>query len=230
MNQLPSTPPRLLLVEDDPVSAAFLHAAATAFPATVVVAGTLAEAEQACIQQPFDLLLIDANLPDGHGGELLQRLLQRGIHTPALAHTAAATAASCAALQACGFVEVLCKPIPLASLHAALQRHLPAGLQRPVLWDDATALAALGGNPEHVTALRALFLQELPAQQARILDAAKHGDATTVRAELHKLSASCGFVGAAQLAQSVQALRAAPLDTDATRALDIAIQQTLLSR
>ena len=229
MNPLPTTPSHLLLVEDDPVSAAFLHTATAAFPATVVVAGTLAEAEQACIQQPFDLLLIDANLPDGHGGELLQRLLQRGIHTPALAHTAAATAASCAALQACGFVEVLSKPISLASLHAALQRHLPACLQRPVLWDDATALAALGGNPDHVTALRALFLQELPAQQARILDAAKRGDATTVRAELHKLSASCGFVGAAQLAQAVQALRADPLERTAISVLDAAIAHTLAS-
>ncbi|MEN9311189.1 MAG: hypothetical protein RLY77_1314 [Pseudomonadota bacterium] len=229
MNQLPSPPPHLLLVEDDPVSAAFLHTAATAFPATVVVAGTLAAAEQACIQQPFDLLLIDANLPDGRGDELLQRLRQRGIHTPALAHTAAATTASCATLQACGFIETLSKPIPVAGLHAALQRHLPAALQPPELWNDATALAALGGNPDHVTALRALFLKELPDQQARIRDAANRGDAAAVRAELHKLSASCGFVGAAHLAQAVQALRADPLDRTAVSALDTAITHTLAS-
>ena len=229
MNPLPTTPSHLLLVEDDQVSAAFLSAAATAFPATVVVAGTLADAEQICTQQAFDLLLIDANLPDGRGDELLQRLRQRGIHTPALAHTAEATTAHCAALLACGFVDVLPKPIPMASLHAALQRHLPATLHPPVLWDDASALAALGGNPNHVTALRALFLKELPDQQTRILDAANRSDATAVCAELHKLSASCGFVGAAHLAQAVQALRADPLDRTAISAFDAAITHTLAS-
>ena len=36
--------PRILLLEDDPVSAAFLSAAIEALPAQVDVAGTLAEA------------------------------------------------------------------------------------------------------------------------------------------------------------------------------------------
>ena len=117
----------------------------------------------------------------------------------------------------------------MASLHAALQRHLPATLHPPVLWDDTSALAALGGNPNHVTALRALFLKELPDQQTRILDAANRSDATAVRAELHKLSASCGFVGAAHLAQAVQALRADPLDRTAISAFDAAIGHTLTS-
>ena len=227
MNQSPSAPPHLLLVEDDPVSAAFLATAAEAFPATVVVAGTLADAEQACALQAFDLLLIDANLPDGRGDDLLQRLRQRGIHTPALAHTAEATAANCATLQACGFVEVLSKPMPVASVHAALQRHLPTNASSPAIWDDATALAALGGNPGHVHALRALFLKELPGQHTRIREAAHHGDATAIRNELHKLSASCGFVGATRLAHAVQTLRANPLDHTAIHALDAAVASTL---
>ena len=44
MNPGPHALPRLLLVEDDPVSAVFLRDAATALPAAVDVAGNIADA------------------------------------------------------------------------------------------------------------------------------------------------------------------------------------------
>ena len=231
MNPRPTALACLLIVEDDPVSASFLHDAAVTLPATVQLACRVADAEHACTQHRFDLLLIDAHLPDGRGDTLLQRLRHRGICTPALAHTAHADAAACAQLHAAGFLEVLQKPMSMDSLHTALRRHLPTvTAAHPALWNDAEALAAVGGNPAHVSALRGLFLQELPEQHARIHAAIQQADAAAVRAELHKLTASCGFVGAAQLAQAVHALRADPLDTDATHALDIAVQQTLRPR
>ena len=72
-------PPRVLLVEDDPVSAAFLRDAATALPARVDVAGSMAEAMELAANCSHDLYLVDANLPDGRGETLLQQLnmLQR---------------------------------------------------------------------------------------------------------------------------------------------------------
>ena len=72
-------PPCLLLVEDDPVSAAFLRDAAAALPARVVDAGTLAEAMAEAAATRFDLWLVDANLPDGRGESLLQALRARGV-------------------------------------------------------------------------------------------------------------------------------------------------------
>ena len=89
MNPSPTALPRLLLVEDDPVSAAFLREAAAALPALVDVAGTVAEALSAASIQCHDLYLIDANLPDGRGETLLQDLRGRAPAAPALAHTAA---------------------------------------------------------------------------------------------------------------------------------------------
>src|SRR5690606_25694205 len=112
-----------------------------------------------------------------------------------------------------------------ADLHAALHRWLPAATTPRPCWDDAAALAALGGQAAHVQALRGMFLEELPAQRARIAAAAAQADDTAVRAELHRLVASCGFVGAARLGDAVQALRAAPLDAAALRALDAAIDE-----
>lgn len=228
MNHSPAPAlPRLLLVEDDPVNAAFLAGACAALPAQVVHAGSLAEATAACGDGSFDLFLFDANLPDGQGEDLLRSLHGAGIGTVALAHTAELDAELHARLMAAGFVEVLRKPLAVADLHAALRRWLPAATTPRPCWDDAAALAALGGQAAHVQALRGMFLEELPAQRARIAAAAAQADDTAVRAELHRLVASCGFVGAARLGDAVQALRAAPLDAAALRALDAAIDELL---
>ena len=113
--------PRLLLVEDDPISAAFLRDAASALPADVQLAGNLAEARRAIATTDFDLWLVDANLPDGRGETLLDAATSRH-RTPAIAHTAADDAAARDHLLAAGFVEVLRKPLGVAALHAALRR------------------------------------------------------------------------------------------------------------
>ena len=209
--------PCLLLVEDDPVSAAFLRDAAAALPADVDVAGHIADALACAATHRHDLYLVDANLPDGRGETLLLQLRERGITTPALAHTAACDAAIRERLLAAGYLDVLCKPLSVAELHDALRGHLgiePTRGKRPN-WDDAAALAALGGEQAHVDALRGLFRKELPDQRRRIEAAAGIGDEAAIRAELHRLAASCGFVGAPRLADAVRDLQAAPSDAHA---------------
>ena len=218
--------PCLLLVEDDPVSAAFLRDAAATLPARVVGAGTVAEAMAAAAATPFDLWLVDANLPDGRGESLLQALRARGDATPAIAHTAAADPAIRERLLDAGFADVLCKPIAMQELHLALRRHLPAA-SLPAAWDDTAARAALGGEQAHVDALRGLFRQELPGQRQRIEAASQQGDEATIRDELHRLVASCGFVGATRLAAAVRALQAAPGDADRLRDFDAAVAELL---
>ncbi len=227
--------PRLLLVEDDPVSASYLHDAASSLPALVDMAATIADALALAKRQPHDLYLIDAHLPDGRGEMLLQALRDAGIGTPALAHTAARDPGMRERMIALGFVGVLHKPIGVVGLLEALREHLP-GCAMPARsggklpnWDDAAALAALGGQQPHVEALRGLFLQELPGQHARITAAVHAGDDAGVRAELHRLVASCGFVGAARLAQAVHALQQNPLEPEALQRLHFAIDDLLAS-
>lgn len=222
--------PRLLVVEDDPVSAAFLRDAATALPAEVDVAGTMAEALACASAQHYDLYLFDANLPDGRGETLLRQLRDLGLATPALAHTAAREQALRERLLAAGFIDVLCKPLAIAELHDALRHHLglpPSGCGKLPSWDDEAALAALGGQQAHVDALRDLFLKELPGQRQRIEAASLQGDEAAIRAELHRLVASCGFVGAPRLAAEVRELQAAPLDAAALQRFGFALDDLL---
>jgi len=90
----------------------------------------------------------------------------------------------------------------------------PPGPRLPP-WDDAVALAALNGERAHVEALRGLFIAELPAARAAVCAAAGAGDRPALAAALHRLAASCGFVGAAELAAAVAGLRARPDSVEA---------------
>ncbi len=208
--------PRILLVEDEPTSAAFLAAAAQAVPARVDVAGDMRTALSMADAQIYELWLFDATLPDGSGGELLSRLRERFPHVPAIAHTASDDSAQLGELVRLGFREVLKKPLPAAQVRAAVRRGLglPAivsaessGFEALPLWDDQSAARALNGNEAHVSTLRGLFVAELPQACQRIRDASLSGDVDGVGSELHRLRASCGFVGAAKLDAIVQALQ-----------------------
>ncbi|QNP40999.1 response regulator [Lysobacter solisilvae (ex Woo and Kim 2020)] len=202
--------PRVLLVEDDPVSRAFLTVAVQALPATVDAADSMAAAIALAAAGPYDLWLIDANLPDGSGAQLLARLRGRDATPPALAHTATADADTRQALLGAGFRDVLVKPVPANVVKAALREALGLGPAPPpgalADWDDETATRALNGNREHIAALRKLFLAELPAVIDRVRNAFRNEDFQGLHAELHRLRASCGFVGATRLQQAVQRL------------------------
>lgn len=206
-------PPRILLVEDDPASRAFLAAAAGSLPALVVeVTGCVQAMAAAGCEPAFDLWLVDAQLGDGDGATLLAALRAAQPGTPALAHTASRDPAVLARLRAAGFDAVISKPLPAAELREAL-RALLRGAGHD--WDDAGALDALNGNPAHVAGLRRLFLAELPGQRAAVSRALADGDAGAARTVLHRMRASCGFVGAARLGDAVQLLEAAPADPGA---------------
>ena len=216
--------PRVLLVEDDPVSRAFLQAAAEGLPAHVDAAADCAEAARLAADRAFDAWLIDANLPDGNGADLLARLRRHAPATPALAHTASALRSDLEALVAAGFAEVLVKPFAAALLQGALRRVLGAmqpdadavGGKLPC-WDDVAALAALRGEAAHVDALRRLFLGELETQRLAIASALGAGRHDEARQVLHRLRASCGFTGAARLDAAVRALEADPASPLALR-------------
>jgi CheY-like chemotaxis protein len=224
----------MLLVEDDPTTRSYLEALLTTLPVRVSAAANMAQALQLAGTTAFDLLLVDARLPDGSGIELLAELRARGVQAPALAHTAARERGELDPLIAAGFEEVLLKPVHAALWTATLAHHLgvaPVATTRvriaeepcgklPV-WDDAAATRALAGNDAHVASLRQLFLAELPGQLQAL-----RAEGGTVRDQLHRLRASCALVGAARLDAAVRVLQVEE-DTDALQRVLAAGQDTL---
>ena len=79
---------RILLVEDDTLLGAAVrdHIAADGHSADWV--GRLDQAVEHLAAAPYDLVLLDLMLPDGHGVPFLRRLRQQGDVTPVIILTA----------------------------------------------------------------------------------------------------------------------------------------------
>lgn len=210
------TLPCVLVVEDDPVSALFLQQALLALPAQVDIAQTAAIARARVAEVRYDIWMIDAHLPDGSGADLLGGLRRIDATSIALAHTASREADAAEALLSAGFTEVLVKPLLATEVRTAARRAL--GMTIPVreqagttgapgvVWDDEAAKRALFGSSRHIGALRALFAADLPRMRQRVVLAVLDGNPRHLHDELHRLRASCAFVGAARLAIAAQRL------------------------
>lgn len=232
--------PRLLLVEDDPISCSFMGAALEALPAQVDTADSMRAA--LALEAIHDLWLLDANLPDGHGTELLAKLRLRLPATTALAHTADDSPALRAQLLQAGFAEVLVKPLGAANLQEVVRRWLGIASAAALrigetsspfaalpLWDEAAALAALNGNQEHVATLRRMFLDELMRHHDAVLVALDKSDPGAAKQALHQLKASSGFVGALRLNAAAKKLEDAFSEPAAVVAFTAIARETLAS-
>jgi CheY-like chemotaxis protein len=231
---------RLLLVEDDSISCGFMAAALQALPAEVDTAASVRAALEA--EGVYDLWLLDANLPDGSGPDLLARLRARFPATPALAHTADDSPALHSSLLAAGFDQVVLKPVTSMGLRQAAGRLLglasgerlrvreTRGTEQALpLWDQATALAALNGNQQHVATLRRMFLEELPGQHDDIHSALRTGKPDAAKKVLHQLKASSGFVGAMRLNAAAAALERALSDAEGLADFSLVVRDTRAS-
>ncbi|MGE8213390.1 MAG: response regulator [Stenotrophomonas sp.] len=227
--------PRLLLVEDDMTSQGFFQLVLESLPATVDIADSHASALRLTNGVRHDLWLIDVNLPDGDGPSLLQKLRAQHPSTPALAHTAEVTVEVEQALQQAGFNATMAKPISRDTLLRTVRRSLaqavpgddPGNPEPAPDWDESAALNALNGQQAHVRALRELFLSELPGARDAVSQALVRHDDTALRAQLHKLQASCGFVGASRLARAVRQLHHDPASQQAQQQFGSAVSALL---
>ena len=79
---------RILLVEDDAVLREVIRQSLTEAGNVVDRAATLAEAMHLWAVQPFDVVVLDLNLPDGSGLTALRAARAGGDRTPVLVLTA----------------------------------------------------------------------------------------------------------------------------------------------
>jgi len=80
-------------------------------------------------EQPADLVLLDVNLPDGNGLDLVRRLRGDPRHrdVPIIAVTAFAMRRDRERALAAGCVDYFSKPLDLAEVARVVARHLTAG-------------------------------------------------------------------------------------------------------
>ena len=124
---------RVLVVEDEPV-AAEAHAAYVARVdgyEVVRTVGTAAAALQALAATPVDVVLLDMNLPDGHGLDVIRRMRAAGHRADVIAVTSARDLEVVRGAVSLGVVQYLLKPFVFATLRDRLEAHLAYRRQLP---------------------------------------------------------------------------------------------------
>ncbi len=111
---------RVLLVEDDPVSASALSTILTRRGYQVLHAPTVARGLLLLAEVP-DAIILDLMLPDGDGATVLQQVRAAGLACRVVVTTAVHDVAHLAAVRAMNPEVVLQKPIDLAVLLKIIQ-------------------------------------------------------------------------------------------------------------
>ena len=125
---------QIFLLEDDGALSRGIAMALSGTEQTVTQADTIAQAKTTLSEAEFDLLILDINLPDGSGLELLRTLRQSGDQTPAILLTANDLELDEVAGLEAGADDYITKPFSLAVLrarvNAQLRRSAPAQSDR----------------------------------------------------------------------------------------------------
>ena len=176
-------------------------------------------------QAPYDVLLLDCQMPELDGYETAQRIrrqeAQGGPRLGArplriIALTAHALAGDRDRCLAAGMDDYLCKPVRLEDLQAALERaatqlppapaaapaSAPAADETRLDLDALRALRALGvpGQPDPVAELVGLFLTSTEPLVERMQRALARNEAPALKAAAHALKGSANNLGARRLA------------------------------
>jgi PAS domain S-box-containing protein len=212
-------PLRILLAEDNPVNQRLALLLLEKLGYSADVAATGVEALEALRIQPYDVVLMDVEMPEMDGLEASRRIHAewRGERPPRIiAVTANAMQGDRDACLAAGMDDYLSKPIRREELEAALGRCEPRGVVAEALPPqvgevvDAAALEQLRalGGPAFLGEVTATFLATAPALVGTLRSARAEGDADELRRAAHTLKSNARTFGAMRLAEHCQQLEA----------------------
>ncbi|QUO38380.1 response regulator transcription factor [Dysosmobacter sp. Marseille-Q4140] len=118
---------RIFLLEDDKTLGRGIAMALTRAEASVVCRPSLEKAREALEQERFDLLILDVNLPDGSGLDLLRQVRAEGNAVPVILLTANDLELDEVTGLEAGADDYITKPFSLAVLRARVNAQLRRG-------------------------------------------------------------------------------------------------------
>ena len=222
-------PLRILLAEDNRINQMLVSAMLTKFGHSVEVADNGRAALAALAERPFDVVLMDMQMPEMDGTEatLAIRALPppRG-RIPVLALTADVLPEHRERFLAAGVDEFVPKPIDWAVLAAALEAHVEppasgAAVPPPVApvmpvsasllpgIDMTQALRRMDGDLALFWSLLGDFVSDFSGEAERIQAELGRGDHASARRRAHSLRGMAGNLGAARLAAAAGAIEKA---------------------
>jgi CheY-like chemotaxis protein len=190
-----------------------------------VIVSSGVEALQTLEHSPFDIILMDVQMPDLDGYEVTRRIRAMGgraARTPIVAITAHAMPNEREKCLASGMNDYLAKPVSLTQLGAAIRLWANKDStrepepERDLLEADdvyvldrervSTFLAISGSQEGFLENLVTMFREDVPLRLDAMRSAAARGDASELAFAAHALKSSCGNVGAKRMHAVASAL------------------------
>ena len=224
----PTTSHRILLVEDSAINAEVASEILARGGYTFAVVETGHAAVEAVLEEPFDVILMDCQLPGLDGYEATRRIRAleadgrllaspgrpRSGRMPIVALTASATKGELEMCLQAGMDGHIAKPIDARKLLDALASRLASPAEPPVreiqvslpVADLPRAMARLLGNRELLRKLAESFVASVPGIEDKLRSAIGRRDAPALVFLAHRLRGQAAAFDAAQLIAAVQAV------------------------
>jgi PAS domain S-box-containing protein len=215
-------PLRILLTEDNAVNQKLALRLLDRLGYRADVASNGLEAIEALRRQPYDVILMDVQMPEMDGLEATHRIRHEvalDAQPRIIAMTANAMLEDREKCFAAGMDDYVSKPIRVDELVAALNKSQPAGEmprsvreeKAPPVLDPATMRnlrEMVGGDAEFLRELIHTFLQDTPRMLSDMRQALADGDAAVLRRAAHSLKSNSAEFGAKTLSGLCRELEA----------------------
>jgi signal transduction histidine kinase/CheY-like chemotaxis protein len=200
---------RILLAEDTPDNQRLIgHHLRKGSASVEIVADGRSAVERAMESEasgrPFDIILMDMQMPVMDGCEATMELRQRGFERPIVALTANAMRGDRERCLEAGMNDYVAKPIHVPQLFSAIRRAVEGREPAPpatavaattaenVALDVDALLARYSGDRAILTELIDLFLTDAAQRRRELLAALEAGDMTAIARVAHALKGSVG--------------------------------------
>ncbi|MFZ5812423.1 MAG: ATP-binding protein [Thermodesulfobacteriota bacterium] len=203
-------PGHILLVEDNPVNVKVAELHLKKMGHAVTVAATGPQALAFLKQEPFDVVLMDVELPGMDGIEVTRRIRSgdagpERAGTPTVAMTAHVQNNIRQRCLETGMNDYVAKPVNFFELEALIERLLAQRLPPtesatqsdipPLLFDKGLAIRRLGIDTDTFAPIFQAAMDEFRERLDDLLRAAQQGDLPHVRTHAHTLKSICGTIG-----------------------------------
>jgi PAS domain S-box-containing protein len=208
---------RVLLCEDNPVNQKYALRLLEKWKCTTSLATTGVEAVAAWETNPFDVVLMDMQMPEMDGYQTTQRIRTKEngskTPTPIIAMTAHAMEGDRDKCLQAGMDDYLTKPVSSQALFDLLSRYAqgkipePSPLPLPTntveyhleSFDAERLLENCSGDWEFASEILDLFVREFPVQFTDLENSLRGGCSEAASKAAHKLKGSCRSIESVQL-------------------------------